>query len=52
MAIVDLDVNAGGWRGGKKAFDWVFEGDASKVILPAVEGKRASGMSEFMWRRC
>lgn len=32
VAIVDLDVNAGGWRGGKKSFDWVFEGDASKIV--------------------
>ncbi|PWW80735.1 DHS-like NAD/FAD-binding domain-containing protein, partial [Tuber magnatum] len=32
VAIVDLDVSAGGWRGGKEAFDWVFEGDASKIV--------------------
>ncbi|CUS12990.1 unnamed protein product [Tuber aestivum] len=32
VAIVDLDVSAGGWWGGKEAFDWVFEGDASKIV--------------------
>ena len=41
MAIVDLDVNAGGWRGGKKSFDWVFEGDASKVNSPSSRRKKS-----------
>lgn len=41
MAIVDLDVNAGGWRGGKKSFDWVFEGDASKVNPPGGRRKKS-----------
>lgn len=41
MAIVDLDVNAGGWRGGKKSFDWVFEGDASKVNSPGSRRKKS-----------
>ncbi|RPB00591.1 DHS-like NAD/FAD-binding domain-containing protein [Choiromyces venosus 120613-1] len=32
VAIVDLDVRAGAWRGGRKAFDWIFEGDASTIV--------------------
>ena len=34
VAVVDLDVSAGGWSRANSLFDWVFEGDAAKVCVP------------------
>jgi NAD-dependent SIR2 family protein deacetylase len=39
IAVVDLDVGAGGWRSASSLFDWVFEGDAAKVSAVNANGR-------------